>query len=39
MKVIEKKELDEQKIYNRDNSKFQKHLLEIINTKHKEFKI
>ena len=37
--VIEKKkELDEQKIYNWNNSKFQKHLLEIINTKHKESK-
>ena len=40
MKIIEKKkELDEQNIYNWDNSKFQKHLLEIINTKHKESNI
>ena len=36
--IKQKKELDEQKIYNWNNSKFQKHLLEIINTKHKESK-
>ena len=39
MNVIkQKKELDKQKICNWNNSKFQKHLLEIINTKHKESK-
>ena len=40
MKLIErKKELDEQQIYNWDNLKFQKYLLEIIKTKRISFTI
>ena len=40
MKLIEKKKkLDQYPITNWDNLKFQKYLLEIINTRHKETKI